>query len=85
MKLETILNELRRRKRALEEAIAALESLKRGQSRTRKPRRTRAALAAGNTEQITNAKTQLTAVGKGRLLRLPTARRSRRRAEQVKA
>jgi hypothetical protein len=91
LRLEKILIELKRRKRALEEAIAALESLKKHYRRagTQRPARVkRAEVAARNKKRTLNARTQASAaVSGGQLIPFPGAKRSRRsrQPEEVKA
>jgi hypothetical protein len=91
LRLETILIELKRKKRALEAAIGALERLqKQRRPGTPTSKRTKCArIAATNTRRIPEI-TMQTAVGLGggQLIPFPGAKRSRRRrqsSEEVKA
>ncbi|HVO63883.1 MAG TPA: hypothetical protein VMT53_23375 [Terriglobales bacterium] len=91
MRLEKILVELKRKKHALEEAIAALESLKKHYRQADKQRPTRAKraeVAGRNNKRILDAQTQTAAaIGGGQLIPFPGAKPSRRsrQREEVKA
>jgi hypothetical protein len=91
LRLETILVELKREKRALETAIAALESLQKCQRRPRATsRRAKCAVAAAaNKRRIPEIQMQtVVGLGGGQLIPFPGAKRFRRgkqRSREIKA
>ena len=91
MRLETILRELKEKKRALESAIMALESLQKNQRRsdTRTFKRAKSAVRTSkNRRRVSEIGTQVLGSGGGQVLPFPSVRRTsggRRRSEEIKA